>query len=319
MDAHKQNKTAKQEKTKMKFDAYQTITDQIINLMETHGTDWVKPWIGNGGSSKRPVSISTGKPYQGCNPLLLWAAGFSDHRWGTYKAWQDKGCQVRAGEKAGAHIVFFKTLDVKDRDSGEDKTIPFLRMTAVFNADQVDGAEPLPLNVQESPAQADDRVNAALAFARNTGAIVNVLAGSDRAYYSPTTDKIVVPAITDFVGTATSSAQEAYAGVILHELIHWTGHRSRFDRIKHTEFGDQEYATEELVAELGATFLCADLEISAEPRPDHAQYLASWLKALKGDKRLIVRAASAASKAATFLHGLQPNAQQDAEDFAEAA
>jgi antirestriction protein ArdC len=295
----------------MKFDAYQTITDQIIGLIETHGANWVKPWVGNGGTAKRPISVSTGKPYQGCNPLLLWAAGFSDHRWGTYKAWQDKGCQVKAGQKAGAHIVFFKALDIKDKESGEDKTIPFLRTVAVFNAEQVEGAEPLVESAPESPAEADARVAAALAFARNTGANVNVVAGSDRAYYSPLSDKIVVPAITDFIGTATSSSQEAYAGTVLHELVHWSGHRSRLDRLKAMSFGDEDYATEELVAELGATFLCADLQISAEPRPDHAQYLAAWLKALKGDKRLIVRAASAASKAANFLHGLQPNAAAD--------
>jgi antirestriction protein ArdC len=295
----------------MKFDAYQTITDQIIGLIETHGANWVKPWVGNGGTAKRPISVSTGKPYQGCNPLLLWAAGFSDHRWGTYKAWQDKGCQVKAGQKAGAHIVFFKALDIKDKESGEDKTIPFLRTVAVFNAEQVEGAEPLVESAPESPAEADARVAAALAFARNTGANVNVVAGSDRAYYSPLSDKIVVPAITDFIGTATSSSQEAYAGTVLHELVHWSGHRSRLDRLKAMSFGDEDYATEELVAELGATFLCADLQISAEPRPDHAQYLAAWLKALKGDKRLIVRAASAASKAANVLHGLQPNAAAD--------
>jgi len=301
----------------MKFDAYQSITDQIIGLIEEHGANWVKPWVGNGGTAKRPISISTGKPYQGCNPLLLWAAGFSDHRWGTYKAWQEKGCQVKAGQKAGAHIVFFKALDIKDKQSGEDKTVPFLRMTAVFNAEQVEGAEPLVESAPESPAEADERVAAALAFARNTGANVNVVAGSDRAYYSPLSDKIVVPAITDFIGTATSSSQEAYAGTILHELVHWSGHRSRLDRLKAAAFGDEDYATEELVAELGATFLCADLQISAEPRPDHAQYLASWLKALKGDKRLIVRAASAASKAANFLHDLQPNAA--VEEVQEAA
>jgi antirestriction protein ArdC len=301
----------------MKFDAYQTITDQIIGLIETHGANWVKPWVGNGGTAKRPISVSTGKPYQGCNPLLLWAAGFSDHRWGTYKAWQDKGCQVKAGQKAGAHIVFFKALDIKDKESGEDKTIPFLRTVAVFNAEQVEGAEPLVESAPESPAEADARVAAALAFARNTGANVNVVAGSDRAYYSPLSDKIVVPAITDFIGTATSSSQEAYAGTVLHELVHWSGHRSRLDRLKAMSFGDEDYATEELVAELGATFLCADLQISAEPRPDHAQYLASWLKALKNDKRLMVRAASAASKAANFLHGLQPNAA--VEEVQEAA
>lgn len=301
----------------MKFDAYQSITDQIIGLIEEHGAGWVKPWIGNGGTAKRPISVSTGKAYQGINPILLWSAGFADHRWGTYKAWQDKGCQVRAGQKAGAYIVFFKALDIKDKESGEDKTIPFLRQIAVFNAEQVEGAEPLVESAPESPAEADERVKAALDFAHATGADIRVTAGSDRAFYRPSTDTIVVPAITDFVGTQTSSAQECFAGTLLHELVHWTGSKGRLDRVKGTVFGDADYATEELVAELGATFLCADLQISAEPRPDHAQYLAAWLKALKGDKRLIVRAASAASKAANFLHGLQPNAA--VEEVQEAA
>jgi len=290
----------------MKHDAYQTITNTIVDLIETHGTGWVKPWIGNGGTARRPISISTGKAYQGINPILLWSAGFADHRWGTYKAWQDKGCQVRAGQKAGAYIVFFKSLEIKDKETGDGKKIPFLRQTAVFNAEQVEGVEPLPVpEAPETPAEADERVKAALDFAHATGADIRVTVGSDRAFYSPLSDKIVVPAITDFVGTPTSSAQECFAATLLHELVHWSGHRSRLDRVKGLAFGDEAYAAEELVAELGATFLCSDLQISAEPRADHAQYIASWLKALKNDKRLIVRAASAASKAAEYLHSLQ--------------
>ena len=302
---------------KQRQDNYQLITDTIIGLIETHGANWTKPWSGNGGSGKRPISVSTGKPYRGCNPLLLWAAGFSDDRWGTYQAWQDKGCQVRAGEK-GTKITFFKALDIKDKETGAEVTIPFLRLISVFNAEQVEGLEPRQVpEAPESPAEADERVKAALDFAYGTGADIRILAGSDSAFYKPTADYIVVPAITDFVGTATSSAQEAYAGTLLHELGHWTGHRTRLNRQLANSFGSEDYAKEELVAELAATFLCSDLGISAEPRPDHAQYLASWLKALKNDKRLIVRASSQAHKAVDFLHGLQP--KQEQESAAEAA
>ena len=301
---------------KQRQDNYQLITDTIIGLIETHGANWTKPWSGNGGSGTRPISVSTGKPYKGCNPLLLWAAGFNDHRWGTYKAWQEKGCQVRAGEK-GTKINFFKALDIKDKDSGEDVTVPFLRVTSVFNAEQVEGAEPLPApEAPETVAEADERVEAAIAFAKATGADIRITDGSDSAFYKPTADYIVVPAISDFIGTSTSSAQEAFAGTLLHELGHWTGHRSRLNRPLLNNFGSEDYAKEELVAELAATFLCSDLGISAEPRPDHAQYLASWLKALKNDKRLIVRASSQAHKAVDFVHGLQPKEEDAAEKAA---
>ena len=305
---------------KQRQDNYQLITNTIIGLIETHGANWTKPWSGSGGSGKRPISVSTGKPYKGCNPLLLWAAGFNDHRWGTYNAWKEKGCQVRAGEK-GTKITFFKVIEKKDPNSGEgeissqDATIPFLRVTSVFNAEQVEGAEPLPApEAPESAAEADERVEAAIAFAKATGADIRITEGSDSAFYKPTADYIVVPAISDFIGTSTSSPQEAFAGTLLHELGHWTGHRSRLNRPLLNSFGSEDYAKEELVAELAATFLCSDLGISAEPRPDHAQYLASWLKALKNDKRLIVRASSQAHKAVDFVHGLQPK-----EDAAEKA
>ena len=153
---------------KQRQDNYQLITDTIIGLIETHGANWTKPWTGNGGSGNRPISVSTGKTYKGCNPLLLWAAGFNDHRWGTYNAWKEKGAQVRSGEK-GTKITFFKALDIKDKNSGEDVTVPFLRVTSVFNAEQVDGVEALPApEAPETPAEADERVEAAIAFAEAT-------------------------------------------------------------------------------------------------------------------------------------------------------
>jgi len=288
-------------------DVYAEVTAKVVGLMETHGANWTKPWVGTKGSSAMPTSISTGNQYTGVNVVLLWAAGRTDSRWGTYKAWSEKGCQVRKGETA-THIIFFKALGIKEKQadgSQTDKTIPLLKSFAVFCADQVDG---LPMNEQAQPEtaeQADARVALALDFVARAGANIEILNGSARAYYSPTVDKIVVPAAADFVGTATSSPVEAFAGVVLHELIHWTGHKNRLARTFGTSHGDADYAKEELVAELGAAFLCADLGISTEPRADHAQYLASWLRVLKDDKKAIIRAASLASKAAGFLHGLQ--------------
>ena len=288
-------------------DVYSDVTAKIITLMETHGANWTKPWAGNAGSGSMPTSISSGNQYTGINTVLLWAAGRTDARWGTYNAWQEKGCQVRKGETA-THIIFFKSLGIKEKQadgSQTDKTIPLLKSFAVFCADQVDG---LPMHEQAQPEtaeQADARIALALDFVTRAGANIQVLPGSSRAYYSSTIDKIVVPAASDFIGTATSTPVEAFAGVVLHELVHWTGHKNRLARTFGACHGDADYAKEELVAELGATFLCADLGISTEPRADHAQYLASWLQVLKDDKRLIIRAASQASKAAAYLHGLQ--------------
>ena len=298
---------------KQRQDNYQLITDTIIGLIETHGTNWTKPWSGNGGIRQAPISVSTGKPYKGCNPLLLWAAG------PTITA----GARTTLGRKraVGSAPVRRAPRSPSSRPSTSGTrtavkvTVPFLRVTSVFNAEQVESAEPLPApEAPETVAEADERVEAAIAFAKATGADIRITEGSDSAFYKPTADYIVVPAISDFIGTSTSSAQEAFAGTLLHELGHWTGHRSRLNRPLLNSFGSEDYAKEELVAELAATFLCSDLGISAEPRPDHAQYLASWLKALKNDKRLIVRASSQAHKAVDFVHGLQPK-----EDAAEKA
>ena len=299
----------------MKTDTYTQITNRVIELIETHGANWTKPWKGTGGSSRLPTSIGSGKPYTGVNTLLLWAEGRSDGRWGTYKAWAEKGAQVRKGEKA-THIIFYKSLGIKEKQpdgSSKDKTVPLLKTFAVFCADQVDGLPEVAPAAPETAAEADHRVKAALDFGFATGADISVVTGSDRAFYSPGQDRIVIPAITDFFGTETSSAQEAYCSTLLHELTHWTGHSSRLSRLKSCSFGDADYATEELVAELGATFLCADLGITAEPRADHGQYLACWLKKLKDDKKLILRAASAASKAVALLHSLQPGAAAELE------
>lgn len=288
-------------------DVYAEVTAKVVSLMETHGANWSKPWVGSKSSGSMPTSISTGNQYTGINVVLLWAAGRTDSRWGTYKAWSEKGCQVRKGETA-THIIFFKSLGIKEKQadgSQTDKTIPLLKSFAVFCADQVDG---LPMHEQAQPEtveQADARIALALDFVARAGANVQVLPGSSRAYYSPTIDKIVVPAASDFVGTATSTPIESFAGVVLHELVHWTGHSKRLARTFGASHGDADYAKEELVAELGATFLCADLGISVEPRADHAQYLASWLRVLKDDKKAVIRAASQASKAAAYLHGLQ--------------
>lgn len=276
----------------MTTDVYQMVTDKVLTMMETHGLKWSKPW--KSGQGSMPVSISTGKPYTGINPLLLWAEGHSDPRWGTYKAWQEKGGQVRKGEKATA-VVFFKQIEVADKNKEDNKVkIPLLRYYSVFNASQVDGVEPM----AATPKTENETIAAVDQFITDTGADIRTIAGS-AAFYMPSFDYIQVPPLAEYF---RKTAVSDYYGTLLHELVHWTGHKDRLARLQSGGFGSEDYAKEELVAELGSAFLCSELGIDSEPREDHAAYLQSWIKALQDDKRLIVKAASQASKACAFLH-----------------
>ncbi len=289
-----------------KTDVYQEVTDKIIDLMETHGTNWCKPWESNGLASGLPFSVTSRSAYSGINVVLLWAAGYASSEWGTFKAWQAKGAKVKKGEK-GTPIIFFKQLPVKDKDTDQKKIIPMIKQFYVFNAEQVEGYEPEPIKTLEPLELLDN----AEKFIKNTGATIHKVAG-DNAYYRPSTDSITVPLPEQFKGEAHSDRLHGYYGTVLHELTHWTGSKKRLDREKGIRYGDEKYAKEELIAELGAAFLCAELGISSEPREDHAHYLNSWLKALKDDKKLIVKAASQARKACEFLKELQPAAQSEA-------
>jgi antirestriction protein ArdC len=170
------------------------------------------------------------------------------------------------------------------------------RASYVFNAAQVDGYQPdatAPEAAPIDPIAEADRLVAA------TGATIRI--GGEEAYFAPKADYIAMPSQSRFTGTATSSATEGWYSTLLHELTHWSGHESRLAREFGKRFGDDAYAMEELVAELGAAFLCGDLGITVEPRPDHADYIGHWLRILKGDRKAIFTAASAANKAAEYL------------------
>jgi antirestriction protein ArdC len=209
----------------------------------------------------------------------------------------ESGAQVRKGEKS-SYVVFYKEFAVTDDPTGpgdETETRLFARATPVFAAEQVEGYEH-PVLVVPTPMEA---VAHAGAFVAATGAVI--AHGGTRAYYRPSTDSIQLPPREAFVGTTTSTPAESYYSTLLHELTHWTSHEQRCNRQLGKRFGDNAYAMEELVAELGAAFLCAELGITTEPRADHAQYPASWLDVLKADKRAIFTAASKASEAAGWL------------------
>ncbi len=282
------------------FDIHQHITDQIVAAIERGPGDFQLPWHSR-GNIMAPKNIVSKKSYRGVNVVALWAAsynrGYSSGVWGTYKQWAEAGAQVRRGEKS-SYVVFYKELEYAnpDAESGDEtETRLFARATPVFSAEQVDGYD---LATANTPTMIEP-IAAADALVKASRAVIHH--GGSRAYYRPSTDEIQLPAITDFVGTPTSTAQEAYYSTLLHELTHWTSHATRCDRQLGKRFGDNAYAMEELIAELGAAFLCAELGVTIEPRDDHAQYLASWLKVLKADKKAIFTAASKASQAATWL------------------
>jgi len=296
-------------KTKERFDVYEAVTNQIINAIEAGTGQVAMPWHASGAAITRPKNIATGNAYRGVNTVALWAAaatgGYADGLWGTYRQWQSRGAQVRKGEKSSL-IIFYKEFESDDEER-EDGLVNLdrrfmVKASRVFNVAQVDGYER-----EETDATADpiDPIASADAFIQATGAVVRE--GGERAFYHRIDDTITMPDRFRFKDTATSTATEGWYSVLLHELTHWTGAEARLAREFGERFGDDAYAMEEMVAELGAAFLCADLGITAEPRPDHAAYIGHWLRIMKGDKKAIFVAASAAAKAGDFLAGLQPS------------
>lgn len=289
----------------MKQDVYEKITAQIVAELEKGVRPWMQPWAAGhiAGPVSRPLR-SNGKPYSGINVIMLWATamerGYSAPIWMTFKQAKELGAHVRKGEK-GALVVYASTFTrTEANESGEEveRDIPFLKGYAVFNVEQIDGL-PAHYTATHAPRlNPEQRIAQAESFFAATGA--DIRHGGNRAFYAPGPDFVQMPPFESFRGAG------AYYGTLAHELTHWTRHKSRLERdFGQKRFGDNAYAMEELVAELGAAFLCADLELVPQIRDDHAPYIAGWLKALKADKRAIFTAAGHAQRAADYLHGLQ--------------
>jgi len=286
-----------------RFDVYRSITENIVAAIEAGPGVFRMPWHWMGPNGGRPVNALTGRPYRGVNVVMLWAEartrGFGSCHWATYRQWRELGGQVRRAERS-ATIVFYKTIEVEaPQGVGEDGESPSTRLVArasrVFNAAQVDGwKEPTP-----PPRSRVETLEKVEAFVQATGA--DIREQGNHALYNPGADRILVPPRGSFIGTPTSSPTETFYSTLCHELTHWSGHKSRLNRDLSGRFGDRAYAAEELVAELGAAFLCADLGITNMPRLDHAQYVASWFMLMRDDKRAIFTAASRAAAAAEFL------------------
>jgi antirestriction protein ArdC len=212
---------------------------------------------------------------------------------------------VRQGE-SGSLVVYANTLSrtVEDETAGKDveRQIAFMKAYTVFNAQQVDGLPAHFYAMHQPTLDPVARITKAEAFFAATGAEINE--GGNRACYNVATDRVQMPPFVSF------AEPEAFYATLAHEICHWTRHPDRLDRdFGRKHWGDEGYAMEELVAEMGAAFVCADLDLSPEPRNEHAAYLDHWLKVLKSDKRAIFSAAAHAQRAADYLHRLQPAAQ----------
>lgn len=292
--------------TTTRTDIYSQVTNRIVAELERGVRPWFKPWNAEhaAGRITRPLRHN-GTPYQGINILMLWAsaeeAGFHCPYWLTFQQAKQLGGFVKKGEH-GSPVVYASTFmknETTDDGAEVEAEIPFLKQYTVFNACQVEGLPEHFYALAEPPQEALPRIERAETFFANTKADIRV--GGDRACYTITHDHVRMPPFECFRDA------ESHAATLAHELTHWTRHPSRLDRdLGRKRFADSGYAMEELVAELGSAFLCADLSITPEVREDHASYIDCWLKVLKDDKRAIFSAASHASKAVEFLHGLQP-------------
>jgi antirestriction protein ArdC len=270
-------------RTMTKQDPQTRITDRILAELAQGTRPWAKPWSGGdmAAGQTRPLR-ATGQPYRGINVLLLWieaqASGFVSPSWMTYRQAQALGAQVRKGER-GAAVVYYgdSSKTVRDETSGEDReqAFRFLKTYTVFNVAQIDGL-PERFHIVPEPAPEVERIAAAEAFFASIPATVNH--GGDKAYYTPSADRIQLPPFAAFHDA------HGYYTTRGHETVHWTRHESRLNRsFGREKWGDEGYAREELVAELGAAFLAADLGLCIEPRPDHASYIASWMKLWRGE------------------------------------
>ncbi len=278
------------------------VTARLVDQIETGPGTWRMPWHTVPGVLD-VRNAATGSHYRGANTLTLAVEAIdADHPsgwWATYKQWSDLDAQVRKGERS-ARIVKWVPAKIKDNQpapTGDEENRRTLvpRVYSVFNAAQVDGWTP-----PTPPTRtAIERHAAAEAFIANTG--TQITYGHNHAAYQPARDRIELPDPEQFTDT------EAYYSTTCHELTHWTGHHSRLGRDLTGRFGDDAYAAEELVAELGAAIACASLGITNSPRDDHSSYLAHWLKILKSDPKALFAVAAKAQAAVDYLHSFQPD------------
>lgn len=306
-------------------DLHAELTAKIVAQIEAGAGEFKMPWHRPGIAFTIPKNALTGVRYRGSNILWLWMAAdekkFEHQIYASYRQWSQVGGQVRGGEKGTMIVKVGEWTPKIERgkpdtggEDGDEETAKRLYAKAahVFNIDQVDLAAELRASLVPAAAPRSDltvRLAHVDAFLANTGA--EFREGGQRAFYRHRDSKgegdyIQMPPRNLFIGTATSTPTEAFESCRLHELGHWAhaGHRMNLEHGQ--RFGDKVYAFNELIAEITAAYMCAELEITNVPRPDHAQYIASWLECLTEDSKAIFTAAAMASRTVDYLLALQP-------------
>jgi antirestriction protein ArdC len=290
-----------------KFDIYEMITNLILNKLKEGIIPWQKPW--NAGIS--PTNLVSKKAYRGINTWLLMALDFESPYYLSFKQVGQLGGKIKKGEK-GSVVVFWKLTEVHDRDTGEIKKIPFLKYYKVFNLEQTEGIDTKKIPADTKPAcnefQAIENCETVLAEADGANLLPKVIYGKKHAYYRPSIDEIHMPEKTTF-----NSGEEFYS-TFFHEIIHSTGHKDRLNRdslTNYAAFGSHLYSKEELIAEMGASFLCGVTGIANRTIDNSTAYIQSWLRKFKNDPKMIIYASSMAQKAADFVLGIKPITEKE--------
>lgn len=282
-------------------DIYQSVTDQIVTMLESGAVPWRSPILGR-SKAGHPKNMNTGKQYRGVNTFLLaftaFAKGYGSSYWLTFNQAKERGACVKKGEKASM-VVFWKMWKTKDKQTGEPAEIPVLQFYNVFNVEQCDGLaapdavafEPLDFK----PIESAERIVSGYA-----GAPLIAGDGGQSAFYRPSDDSVHMPVQTRFASV------DEYYSTLFHELSHSTGHENRLNRKLdggHHSFGSSAYGKEELIAEMSAAFLCGQAGINPATIENQAAYVGGWLKAIKSDKKLVIASAGAAQKSADWIIG----------------
>jgi antirestriction protein ArdC len=284
----------------MSVNVYQAVTDKIVEALEHGVAPWRRPW-----TAAAPMNLMSQRAYRGINTLILGTTGYASPYWLTYRQAEEIGGHVRRGEH-GSTIRFWKLLEREsqardDQDAGRE-TVPLLRTYTVFNLEQCDGIK-LRRELTHPPRTVQPIAACEAVVAGLPAGHARILRGGDVAYYAPSIDEVRVPLQAAF------SSDEEYYSTLFHELTHSTGHESRLGResvVDRARFASHAYSREELIAEMGAAFLCGETGIAPATLDNSAAYLQSWIRVLKGDARLLVQAAGAAQKAVDWLRGRRP-------------
>jgi antirestriction protein ArdC len=262
------------------------VTNKILEVMERGEIPWKKPW-----QALRPMSVE-GRPYQGINRILLSFEPYGDHRYLTYKKALALGGNVKKGQH-GHTVVFWRIDRVQDDKTEETRTIPFMRLYTVFNVEQCEGLDIKPIEVHQF-----NPIEAAQGIMEGWHGMPRLQHKEPAAFYSPMLDYINMPKPETFY------TDEGYYATLFHEMVHATGHESRLHRFETNQYSHEAYSKEELVAEIGSAFLCAQAGIEVpEITENHAGYLQSWIRAIKGNHNLVITAASKAEHAYNMIVG----------------